>query len=274
MTAPLSAGKFAGGMSRLSFKPAFGFRSGDKGTHTSRTMMHAELSALLAACGPDSNREDYLAAIIEDNVLGKSTASTRKLTAQRLAELYALDRAVPLFRLLRRVWDVDSAGQALSALLVAQARDPLLRSTAASVLSLKPGDSFDRETMAEALRKNTRDRLNAATLEKVVRNAASTWAQSGHLEGRTFKKRRLVTPTPGPVTMALFLGYLQGMRGPGLLRSFWCQALDASPEVLARTASTASMSGLIRFRIAGDVIDLGFPDLLTAHELKRLHEPD
>jgi hypothetical protein len=107
-----------------------------------------------------------------------------------------------------------------------------------------------------------------------VRNAASSWAQSGHLEGRTFKKRTLARPTAGPVVMALFLGYLQGIRGPGILRSFWCQALDAPPEVLARIASTASMSGLIRFRMAGDVIEVSFPDILTATEFEALHEQD
>jgi hypothetical protein len=255
------------------FRPEFGFRSGDKGTHTSRTMMLAELSALLAICGPDSTKEDYLHAIIEDNALGKSTVSTRKLSAQRLAELYALDRDVPIFRLLRRVWDYDPAGQALLALLVALARDPLLRSTAPSVLNLRAGDTFNRETMTEALRKATKERLNDATLDKVVRNAASTWAQSGHLEGRTFKRRCLVSPTTGPMTMALLLGFVQGIRGPGVLKSFWCQVLDASTEVLARMASTASMSGLIRFRMAGDVIDIGFPDLLTAKEMEVMHEP-
>ena len=261
-------------MNQSRFRPEFGFRSGDKGTHTSRTMMLAELSALLAVCGPASTKEDYLHAIIEDNALGKSTVSTRKLSAQRLAELYALDRGFPVFRLLRRVWDFDPAGHALSALLVALARDPLLRSSASSVLSLRAGESFDREIMVAALRKAAKERLNDSTLDKVVRNAASTWAQSGHLEGRTFKRRRLVNPTAGPVTMALFLGFLQGMRGPGVLRSFWCQVLDASSEMLARTASAASMSGLIRFRMAGDVIDIGFPDLLTANEMEVMHEPD
>jgi hypothetical protein len=259
-------------MSSIRFHSEFGFRSGDKGTHTSRTMMLAELSALLAICGPDASREQYLAAIIEDNALGKSTVSTRKLSAQRLAELYGLDRSIPIFRMLCRVWDFDPAGQALSALLVALARDPLLRCTASNVLSLRAGETFDRESMAEALRKTTKERLNEATLDKVVRNAASTWAQSGHLEGRTFKRRCMVVPTAGPVTMALFLGFLQGMRGPGVLRSFWCQALDTSPEVLARIASTASMAGLIRFRMAGDVIDIGFPDLLTAKEMEVMHE--
>lgn len=261
-------------MSSLRFNPDFGFRSGDKGTHTSRTMMLAELSALIAICGSDSSREAYVAAIVEDNALGKATVSTRKLSAQRLAELYGLDRSIPIFRQLLRVWDFDPAGQALTALLVALARDPLLRSTAPSVLDLRPGQAFDRDLMAEALRKATKDRFNEATLDKVVRNAASSWAQSGHLEGRTFKKRTLVRPTAGPVVMALFLGYLQGIRGPGILRSFWCQALDAPPEVLARIASTASMSGLIRFRVAGDVIDVSFPEILTATEIEALHESD
>jgi hypothetical protein len=140
------------------------------------------------------------------------------------------------------------------------------------VLELSPGQVFDRELMAEGLRTATKDRLNDSTLDKVVRNAASSWAQSGHMEGRTFKKRILVRPTAGPVVMALFLGFLQGIRGPGILRSFWCQALDAPPEVLARIASTASMSGLIRFRMAGDVIDVSFPEILTATEIEALHE--
>ena len=90
-------------MSSLRFNPDFGFRSGDKGTHTSRTMMLAELSALIAICGPDSGRETYTAAIIEDNALGKTTVSTRKLSAQRLSELYGLDRSIPIFRQLLRV---------------------------------------------------------------------------------------------------------------------------------------------------------------------------
>lgn len=254
------------------FNPSFGFRSGEKGTHTSRTMMLAELSVLLSTCTAEASRSGYLTAIIEDNALGKATVSTRKISAQRLTELYGLDRSIPIFRQLLRVWDFDPAGQALSALLVALARDPLLRSSASSVFDLRPGQAFERELMAESLRKATKDRFNEATLDKVVRNAASSWAQSGHLEGRTFKKRVLVKPSAGPVVMALFLGYLQGIRGPGILRTFWCQVLDATPEVIARIASIASMSGLIRFRMAGDVIDISFPDLLTATEIEALHE--
>ena len=252
---------------------ALGFRSGDKGTHTSRTMMLTELSALLACIGCSADREEYCRAIIEDNVLGKATVSTRKLSAQRLQELYALDRSIPIFRTLARLWDFDPGGQALVALLSALARDPLLRATAPSVTELREGQAFDREAMREKLIKVAGHRLNDSTLDKVLRNAASTWAQSGHLEGRTFKKRTRVRATPGSVVMALFLGYLEGRRGTGILSTFWCSVLDSNEESIATIASSASMSGLLRFRRAGDVMEIGFPELLSAQELSLIHEP-
>ena len=57
-----------------------GFRFGDKGTHTSRTMMLAELTELLEAIPETAPRQAYAEAIIEDNLLGKQTTATRKLT--------------------------------------------------------------------------------------------------------------------------------------------------------------------------------------------------
>src|SRR3989304_9303861 len=116
-----------------------GFRFGAKGTHTSRTMMFAELSAALAAVAEGGSREDYAAAIIEGNCLGKATTATRRLTNQRLGELYGLDRALPLFRVLRRLWSADAAGRPLLALQCAIARDPLLAATVSPVLALPPG---------------------------------------------------------------------------------------------------------------------------------------
>jgi hypothetical protein len=104
-----------------------GFRWGQRGTHTSRTIMLDELRAMLSNCRPDATRDSYLSAIQEDNCLGKRTSATRKLSSQRLSELYALDPEVPLFRVMRRCWYADRDGQAVLALLLALARDPLLR---------------------------------------------------------------------------------------------------------------------------------------------------
>ena len=80
----------------------WGFRSGDRGTHTSRTIMLDELSHLVDAAPGEVSRGDYADAVMEHNCLGKRTAATRKLSSQRLTELYSLDPAVPLFRILRR----------------------------------------------------------------------------------------------------------------------------------------------------------------------------
>src|SRR5690606_27218112 len=90
-----------------------GLRFGDKGTHTSRTIMLAELTELLATVPDSSTRKDYAKAIIDENALGKNTASTRRLTNQRLGELYGLDPKIPLCRVLRRLWAIDEAGRPL-----------------------------------------------------------------------------------------------------------------------------------------------------------------
>src|SRR5258708_31622597 len=84
-----------------------GFRWGPKGKHISRTMMLDELRAVLLNSRPDARRDDYISAINEDNCLGKRTAATRKLSSQRLSELYALDPELPLFRVMRRCWYAD-----------------------------------------------------------------------------------------------------------------------------------------------------------------------
>jgi hypothetical protein len=73
---------------------AAGFRFGEKGTHTSRTMVLTDPTELLAAVPANATREEYAEAIIEDNILGKQTTSTRRLTNQRLGELYGLSPAV------------------------------------------------------------------------------------------------------------------------------------------------------------------------------------
>src|SRR4030042_6801239 len=57
-----------------------GFRFGDKGTHSSRTIMLEELSTLLRVSQPSFNREEYRKLIVQENCLGKRTVSTRKLS--------------------------------------------------------------------------------------------------------------------------------------------------------------------------------------------------
>src|SRR5579872_4710645 len=115
-----------------------GFRFGAKGTHTSRTLMLSELTAALAAAPEGATKADYSATIVEGNCLRKSTSATRRLTNQRLGELYALDPRVPIFRVLRHLWAVEELGHPLLALQCAIARDPLLAATVTPILSMRP----------------------------------------------------------------------------------------------------------------------------------------
>lgn len=243
-----------------------GFRWGQKGTHTSRTIMLDELRAVLSSCRPDAKRDDYLAAIHDDNCLGKRTAATRKLSSQRLSELYALEPAVPLFRIMRRCWYADRDGQAILALLLALARDPLLRASAPPILRMLPGEELARQQMTEALNRAVGDRLSGSTLDKVVRNAASSWTQSGHLKGRGRKIRQPVTPTSVTTAYALLLGYLAGTRGAALFESLWGQVLDAPAGELMQLAMDARRLGLLDMSQSGGVVDVGFSRLLAPDE--------
>ena len=245
----------AGSAARASAARA-GFRFGEKGTHTSRTIMLAELGELFAAVPPDGTRADYAAAIVDENALGKATAATRRLTHQRLRELYALDPRVPIFRILRRLWPIDAPGRPRLALLCALARDPLLRATAQAVLALPPGAELVRTSLLDAIRREVGPRLNDAVLDKAARNSASSWAQSGHLAGRVRKLRRRVEPTPGTAALALWLGSVDGLAGRALLDTCWTRALDRPGAALWPAASHARRLGLIHARAGGDVVEI------------------
>ena len=165
---------------------------------------------------------------------------------------------LPLFRIMRSLWRLDERGQPLLALLVALARDPLLAATASAVIPLRAGEEFARGPMRQALRDAVGSRLNDATLDKVARNAASSWSQAGHLTGRTFKVRRLVQPTFATVALAMLLAYTCGSRGEALLDSDWLKAIDCQPSQARALAIDAKRHGLIDLRMAGEVIDVDF----------------
>jgi hypothetical protein len=249
----------------LTHARAAGMRFGPVGTHSSRTMMLEELAAVMSAAPPNSRPEAYAAAVVEDNCLGKQTAATRKHSLRHLRELYGLDPSIPLFRVLARLWQIDSVGRPLLALLASLARDPLLRATADVIIGMPEGAELQRTAMREALAKAVNDRLNESTLGKVARNAASTWSQSGHLEGRTFKFRRVVRATPSSLAFALYLAHAAGFSTEESFHSGWVRILDCNSSMGLELAAAAKRLGLIDLRTGGDVIDLNLNRLDPAH---------
>ena len=233
---------------------ALGFRIADSGPHTSKTLMLQELEALLASVPPDAPAKAYRVAIVEENVLGKRTLSTRKETASRLTALHGLDPSKPLFRVLRRLWAVDPAAHPQLALLNGLARDPLLMATSERVMGMPEGELLQRSEMVAAVHGFTHDRLSAKVLDAVARNAASSWTQSGHLKGKVKKLRQPLKPHSVALALALWLGYASGKRGKALLNTPWATVLDTSSSGLLELAEQAKRMGLLKLSHGGGVV--------------------
>lgn len=235
------------------------------GAHTSRTMMLAELTALLDATPPDALAADLRAAVIDHNVVGKATMSGRQRTYRYLRELYVLDPQSLAFTALRTLWDLDYAGRPLLALLSAMANDPILRATGPALIELPQGAPVNAEMLASAVQDAYPGAYGDNIAAKVGRNTASSWTQSGHLSGRTNKTRARVTPTPEALTYALLIAYSEGARGLAALDTVWCRVFDRPRDVLIELAHTASRRGLLEFKHTGDVTEIGFRMLIQRH---------
>lgn len=240
----------------------YGFVIDGFGAHSSRTIMLHELTLLLAACPMAYGLADYARAILDNNVLLKKTDVTRRESVRRLRALYSLDRKHVLFRALRDLWSFDQDAQPMLALLCAMARDPILRATAPVVLAARPGDVVAAGMLSAAVNQRYPGRLNQTTLATIGRNAASSWTQSSHLQGRTYKIRRAASSCLASVAYALFLGYLCGQRGEALFQTDWVKLLDTPLDLLHDRAFRAAQQGWLEYRHTGAVTEIGFTYLL------------
>jgi hypothetical protein len=230
-----------------------GFRTGPRGTHSSRTIMLDELSMMTSEKGlPD----DVSSAVLEQNILGKATSSGRVVTLQRIKELYCFDSTVPIFRVFSRLCRRDPAALPQLALLMAIARDPLLRASARPILGLATGSQLMRDSLRNAIGSVVGTRMNEATLDKVARNTASSWTKAGHLIGRTIKRRARVRPNPTAFAFALWLAQKAGFSGADLLVNGWTAAIDVEPLSARGLADRAHAAGLIVFRTIGESFEL------------------
>lgn len=262
-------------MKKNNYLSALGFNMGLGGAHISRTMMLEELNILLAHTSRiDAEKKEYLHAIIAENCLGKRSAKTRTLTGRYLVDLYSLDYKNILFRALLYFWNRDTASRPLLALLCAYARDPVLRVTAHHILNISEGTVLARESLEEFIDAQKPGRFSKATLKSTAQNINATWTKSGHLNGRAKKVRGRATPTAASVSYAMFLGYLTGLRGQTLIQSEYGKLLDCPPGKIIELAEEASRKGWIDLKRVGEIIEIGFPKLISQHELELLHEQD
>lgn len=235
------------------------------GAHTSRTMLLTDLTSVLSACPPLSTLDAYRAAVIDDNVAGKNSQSSRQRTFRYLREMYLLDINAPSFRALLRLWARDPVGRPLIAMVMAVSNDPALAATQSGILTLAPGEVAKSSALADAVEREFPGSYSASIRAKIGRNALSSWTQSGYLrrEGRKPAVRKHVDPTPGAVAMALVLGESSGVSGERLFDTPQAALLDISKSTLHDRTHEAARKGWLGYRSRGMVTEIDL-DALTA----------
>ena len=240
----------------------FGLRIDPTGTHLSSTLKLEELRVLLASRSVPSVESDFKAAIVDQNLLGKPTASARRITFNRLRELYGLDSGLLVFRALNDLWDADDSAQPMIALLCSTARDPILRRMTPFVLRLPIGATITSHELAEEADHQFPGKFVVSSRERLGRNVSSTWEKAGLLSGRQTKTRAKAQARPTSLAYALLLGDLCGKRGQALFTTLWANMLDTPIHELKELAIVASRQGWIEYRAIGDVVEVSFRHLM------------
>ena len=234
--------------------------------------MLAELRLLLQHASPDTTMPEYRELVVEENVLGKPTRTTREHTVRKLKALYGLEPDIPVFRTLVRLWAIEEASQPLLALLAGYARDPLLRALTAPVLDAEIGQVVRADDLVAEAERAVPGRFSPTNSKAIASRVLSSFTQSGHLDGKTEKRRTRANATPVSAAYAFYLAYLEGTRAQRIFSSVWARLLDVPEEGLPDLARDAARRGLMDYRQVGNVVEIRFPDWLSAEEEELTHD--
>jgi hypothetical protein len=234
-------------------------------------MMLDELTILCKTLPAESTMADYKKAVIDDNVLGKPTFSSRQKTFTHLKSLYGLDTKLALFRVLRKLTETDVSPLPILAMICAYCRDPQLRQSFELVDSLRLGEILLRAKMETHFAVASPGRFSKSMKESLSRNVNTSWTVSGHLTGKMAKKRSFPKPQFTATVYAMFAGYLLGLRGEILINSVFARLVAQDSATIQSHLATGAARGWLRYRSAGGIMEIDFNPLLTQQEQELLH---
>lgn len=249
-----------------------GFSHAILGPHSARSMMFLEMHNLVCGLPQDTTKDDFSRVIIEENILEKSTLSSRKKSLRHLTELYGLDPSKALFRVFWMLGHADRDSLAQLCLVCAYARDPILRHSFELIRRLHLGELIDRVAMEQHIESGFPGRFSQAMRKSMAQNVNTSWTFGGHLMGRAKKTRRLPEPRPHSAAFAMFAGYLTGLRGERLLDSSYAALVSSNRSQLHAALALASARGLLSLKQAAGIVEFDFSNLLTPAEQEFLHE--
>jgi len=236
--------------------------------HSRRSISVNDVRLLFASTKPTLSYEEIRQLVIDNNILGKGTYSSRQGILRCLREFYGLNSDILVYSALRFFWHYDIEEQPLLALLCAAARDPILRQSAGIVLAWPQDTTLPKAALEETLKEKYSNRYSPGIMAGMVRRLLSSWKQAGHLSGHRTKVRTRATSGPASTAYALFLGYITGLRGQYLLDSLWVKLLDAPLTDVHDYAFAAANRGWLDYKNAGGVVEISFPDVWDSRSEK------
>jgi hypothetical protein len=238
------------GLKRAGFKPDGG------GVHQAKTMMLAELTVLLHASPTELSTAKIQSLAVDDNLFGKRSLSTRRITSDRLRSLYGLGDTCAVTEGLLLAWKLAEDRRGAAAILCALARDPVLRRSAGAILEASPGSAVTYHDVAPALDTAYAGRWSEKMLRSASQNCASSWTQAGFLNGRVRKVRRRPPANVAVAAYAALLARLAGFSGDALITSRWFDLLDCGREERMELLRRAAAQGWTRVRTVAHVVDV------------------
>ena len=236
-------------------REALGFRFAPGGVHLTKTMMLAELTSVLNNI-PNCNAADVERSVVVDNLLGKPTGTARRLAVPASTRSTASSSHGP-FRSppsgFGHVMLREGRSWLSSVLWLASrccANPPPLS------LDAPLGEPVRWPDLASAIAANYPDRYSPKMLRSLAQNCASSWTQSGHLDGRVKKRRRLARTVTGGGSLRGPPGFACRLRRPALVLSPWMRLLDRSEADLLSLLRRAESAGLTRVKAGGGVLQI------------------
>ncbi|MBY6706227.1 hypothetical protein HQ308_05375 [Rhodococcus sp. BP-241] len=227
-------------------------------TTSSHTIGIPHLVELLREVPSNAPAEQYRAAVVDDNVLGRPTQTGRQRSYRHLRELYFLNPDRPEFSALRHYWDIDPRSRPLLAGLLAYTRDEVLRASFRAIAEKPPGSIVNSADLTAVVAAQFGREMSESTLGKTGRNTGASWTQTGHLSGRAKKVRQSIEVFPAVVAYAAHLGYFAGKRGEGVLDTPWAAVLDLPIGAGLDALRRAHTQGLLDLLVAGSVVEVSF----------------
>jgi hypothetical protein len=232
----------------------------DKTVHTGRTIMFKELQKVMNHGIESDNYYDTL----KQNVISKATQSSLTKTSRYLKSLYDLDASKPQFMAFKHFWSIaNERDKSILAIIYAIGNDYQLRNSIPVINNTEIGKKVTVESIESNIENLYPQKYTSNTLRSMAQNIASSWKQAGFITGKVKNIRTQPEINYLVVTFALFLSYLNGLRGDFILKSDWIKALSLDEKTIRSLAIEAGKRDLLQYQFAGNVTSITFKNLLN-----------